>query len=560
MNRSVAKWASALSGLALTTLLMVPEASAHVRPAASVKTGGTLVTEMQWGTIADNFNPFLPAGSNAGGTMGSLYLPLFYNNLVTGQTEPLLGVSYKWVNNLTLEVQTRSGVEWSDGQPFSAADVAFTFNYIKKYPALDLTGIWNGALKSVTATGPNTVVFRFSKPDTPLLYYIEGQVIVPQHIWDKITNPTTYANLHPVGSGPFVLKSYTPYSVTYVRNPHFWMKGRPYINELVMEADKSNNTTLLDLLNGTVDFSSVYVTDVPRLFVARDPAVNHYWWPSTGINALYLNTQEYPFNNPLVRKAIAYALNTKLITQRTYFGAVGDANPTGLVSGQIKQWFDPSLKSLEYRYDPAEARKLLKEAGFKWNSSGQLETANGSVLPTYNILVGAGWTDYISMAQIISQELQAIGLSTTVQQEPWDTYESSVLSGRYDMVISWGSGGGSTPYYLYYQEFYPTFSAKQIGQTAVSDWSRFTSPVITQALNSYAATSNLAVQKQDIATIERQVLENVPFIPLNGRPNGFLVYQTRQFVGWPSPSDPYNMADPPDQVGAFFLYINIHLK
>ncbi len=528
--------------------------------AAGVKTGGTLYTAMPWGTIADNFNPFLPSGSNAGGTLSAIYEPLFYDNSVNGQLVPLLGTGYKWEDhNLKLVITTRSGVKWTDGTSFTAQDVAFTFNYLRKYPVLDLSRIWSTGLTSVTASGPNTVTFTFAKANTPAFFYIAGQAVVPAHIWSKVNNPSTFTNPHPVGTGPFTLQSFSPYVVKYVKNPHYWMSGRPYIHALVIEAVKSNDTSLFDILKHNIQFTYTAITDVAKTFAARNPAVNHYWWPVNNTNLLYMNTQESPFSSTAFRRAVAEALNTKLIATRAYYGAIGPANQAALVPGQVKEWFNPALKHLEYRYSPALAKQTLKKAGFKWTSTHQLESARGNPLPSFRILVGAGWTDFITMAQVISNELQAIGISTTIDQEPWGTYESSLLTGRYDMAICWGAGSGPTPYYDYEQSLGSQYSAKQIGQVAVSDWSRFTRPVIDQALQSFRQTSNLAVQKRDLTTVARIILSEVPFVPLTNRPN-FFDYQTATFVGFPNAHDPYNAGDPPDASGAELMYTQVHLK
>lgn len=550
--------AALASGLAVS--LVMGAGLAAAASAQSVKSGGTLYTAMPWGTIPDNFNPFLPAGSNAGGTMSIIYETLFYDNVVNGQITPILGTSYTWSeHNLKLVITTRSHVRWSDGTPFSARDVAFTFNYIHKNPALDIYGIWTSGLKAVVATGPDTVTFTFSKPDTPIFYFITEQVIVPEHIWATVKDPSTFTNTHPVGSGPFTLTSYSPYEVAYLKNPHYWMTGRPYLHSVVIEAVKSNNTPLLDLIKGTIGFTYTYVPDIPRTYAARDPAVNKYWWPVTNVNILYMNTQESPFTELVFRRAVARALNTSLIAQRAYYGAIGPANEAAVFPGQVKPWFNPALKALQWHYNPAGARKILAQAGYKWNSSGQIESPHGNSLPTFRILVGAGWTDFITMAQIIASELKTLGISTVIDQEPYSTYESSILTGRYDMAISWGAAAGPAPYYLYDQGLGSWYSAKRIGQTAVSDWARFTSPAIDRALLTYQSTSSPAVQRQAMSTIERIVLTQVPFVPLTNRPN-FFDYQVRQFTGFPDAANPYNAGDPPDSSGADLMYVNVHLK
>jgi peptide/nickel transport system substrate-binding protein len=225
----------------------------------------------------------------------------------------------------------------------------------------------------------------------------------------------------------------------------------------------------------------------------------------------------------------------------------------------VKQWFSSSLSSLEWTYSVTKAKAILKAAGYKWSSSGQLESPAGVVYPSYTVLIGGpGWTDYISQADNVSAELKAIGISSTVVQEPYSTYANDLDLGNFTFAISWGNGNGSTPYYQYFYMFSPSESAP-IGKVANSNWERFTSPTITNALSSYASSSSASVQLADMATIEKAVLTNVPVVPLTGRGN-WLVYQTRTFTGFPSVSDPYNDGSASDQEGSMLTYVNVYQK
>jgi peptide/nickel transport system substrate-binding protein len=560
MKRS--RWLAVLASVATLSLGMtaLPAASAG---AAAVKYGGTLHIVMPWGSILDNFNPLTPGGtgSTAGGTGSLLYEPLFYDNPVTGKITPLLGTAYKWAdNNLEFVVTTRSGVQWSDGQPFSAADVAFTFNYLKKYPALDTNAFWKTPLQSVTATGPNTVVFKFASAYTPIYFNLIGQEIVPEHIFSKVTNPTKFINSKPVGTGPYLLKSYSSFQVSYVKNPHYWMPGEPYLNGVVMTAVKSNTTAELLVLNGDAAWTYDAITDPNKTFVAASPANNHYWWPTVALNLLYFNTTEAPFNNVAVRKAIAEDLNLPVITERAYFGALPTADATAITNGQLSQWVPSAVKSQEWKSGVSAAMSTLTAAGYKV-VGGKLESSSGTVYPTFNLLIGGpGWTDYISMAQTISQELKSIGINTNVVQDVFATYYSALQTGHFDLAISWSNNNGPTPYY----EYDYLLSSKQsaaIGSTAASNWERFTSPSIDAALTSYASTSNATVQQQDMTTIEKSILTNVPVVALNARPNWF-DYSTKYFAGWPNASNPYNSGDAPDAFGGGgeLMYLNVHLR
>jgi peptide/nickel transport system substrate-binding protein len=545
--------------------VFVPE----ITNAASGTSGATFTVAQPWGTIPDNFNPYAPSGSNAPGTHSCLYQSLYYINAATGAQTPLLATGYSWsANNLALTVTTRSGVTWSDGTAFTAADVAFTFNYLKANPALDVNGIWTSPLTSVTASGPNTVVFDFSKPDTPeavaILYGTDGAPtdILPQHIWSTITTPATYTDTSPIATGPFTLGSFSGTSVVYTKNPNYFDATKPSIGSVVFNSVDSDTTAELELENGTIDMSYDYITDAAATFVAKSPSTNVAFWPSVSANYLYMNDAKAPFNNVAFRKAVAEDMNTKFIASRAYFGALSPATggaESAVTGPQVAQWFSSSLKNLEYSYSVKKAKATLTAAGFKWSKSGKLLSTKGKALPKMTVLIGGpGWTDYISAADNISNELKSIGIDTTVVQEPYSTYANDLDKGLYTFAESWGNGNNSTPYYQYYYMFNPSESAP-IGKVASSDWERFTSPVITKALATYSGSSSLTVQKTAMAAIEKTVLTDVPLVPLTGRGN-WLDYQTSQFTGFPTAASPYNDGSASDQEGAMLVYLNVTAK
>ena len=163
--------------------------------------------------LTQTFNPF--SATSTGYTLHSTnlyYEPLFFFNILNPNQAPMpmLATAYSCSNGgKTLTLTTRSGVKWSDGKPFSAADVAFTFNLLMKNPALAQTG--TPAPTSATATGPNTVVLNVRRsPQYGNLFLIGTQAIVPQHVWQSVSNPATYADANPVGTGPYVLGQVHP--------------------------------------------------------------------------------------------------------------------------------------------------------------------------------------------------------------------------------------------------------------------------------------------------------------------------------------------------------------
>src|SRR5258708_10392402 len=148
------------------------------------------------------FSPYNGSGSLL--SEGFVYEPLvFVNPLQNGKTTPMLATSWAWgPGNTSLTFTIRKGVKFSDGTLLTPADVVFTFNMLKKYPALDLPGDWP-TLSSVTQSGSDQVTMNFATAAVPYFYYIADQTpIVPEHIWPQISTPAAYAAPHPSPTHP----------------------------------------------------------------------------------------------------------------------------------------------------------------------------------------------------------------------------------------------------------------------------------------------------------------------------------------------------------------------
>jgi len=527
---------------------------------SNVKYGGTLKIVLPDGPLQYSLNPFM--GNNSTLPTSFIYESLFFVNL-TGDVTNMLGTSYTWTdNNTELDVTIRQGVKWSDGVPFTPQDVVFTFNYLKANPSIDLNGIWSSAndLVSVTATG-NTVIFKLSQPNMAIFQYLVGEPIIPEHIWANITDPSKYTNPNPVGTGPFVFKSFNQptNTVTYVKNPNYWMTGRPYLDSVVVTSVNSNDICTLDLIKHEYDMSNLYIPGVEQTYISKDPANNKIWWPILGNNHLIFNDAKYPFTIPDFRKAISMALNRSFILTSLYGPQFSQyENPT-LITYPLRSWLDPTLTPLAsslVAYNPKAAQDLLASIGFKKNSAGLLTDPDGKVLPTYTLSVVTGWTDWVQAEAIMAQELKEIGLQVNPVQQSFGQYYSSLQTGTFDMSITW-LNLGINPYTPYYFAFSPTQTAP-IGQVASSNFSRYTNPLITDALQVFNSTSDPRLQRQAIYTIERIVLDDLPLAALLPVPM-WDVYQTSTLTGFPDDQYPYYMVGS-IQVAPEILALNIHLK
>jgi len=506
----------------------------------SFKYGGTVSYMGQSGPVTLNFNPFSPTALAA---VGEIYEPLFHS--YTNPITPVLGVNYKWEdNNLKLIVKTRSNVEWSDGVPFTAKDVAFTFNLLKKYPVLDLNGIWSPTtdLQSVEASGTNLVIFTFSAPNVPFFPILVEQTIVPEHIWSKIDDPQTWTNPNPVGTGPFLFSTFDAANgiTTLVRNPNYWLKGRPYIDKFVEVAiTGSQAPALLKMLKGDLTAALMTMPNVYDEWVNKNPLTNKFIEPINGYEVLLFNTTKYPFSIPEFRKALALAINKSLCKQGAY-GSARDVASVLAIPPSQQEWIDPTLTSLASSlnvYDPTRAQEMLASIGFKKNAQGQLCDPDGTPLPSYTLICVGGWADFTTMSNIISSELKTLGINATVSLETQASWYLALEKGLFDMSTCWDNGFGSTPYYMFDEMLNPQLSAP-IGQVAVTNFTRYSNPIVTAALKIYQTSSDLRLQKQAIYTIERIFLDDMPYIPLTTS-NSSYEFLEKDFIGWPSDSNPY---------------------
>lgn len=560
--------AAAFAGGAKEKAASSPSSSSSSMSAttSSSVNGGTLDLGGSAATyINATFNPFSPTTDPG---IYFVYQSLEYVNPENGVVTPLLATGSKWSdNNLKFDVTLNPNATWNDGTPFTAQDVAFTFDLLKKFPALDLQGIWApiSELTSVDAVGQHQVVFTFSKPNVPEAFYILRTPILPEHIWSAISDPVKFKNSdNPVGTGPFVRTSYSVSNnvETFSKNTNYWQSGEPYVGKIRLIGQVSNEAGFLQMRKGETVENDIAIEEPQREWVNLDPQHNLLFWPVYGVNVLFINTAVAPFNDVNFRKAIDLAINKHMLEQRAYFGTGGyNISQTAVIPSQRPQWYDPSLKSQDQQlvsYDPAKALQVLESAGYKKTSNG-LIMPDGSPVPTITLLDVSGDTDYITMAQVISQELKDnLGIPINVVQETYSTYKTQLVSGNFQLAIGHPPIQGPSPYFIYDSMFYSGFAAP-VGQNAISNYDRYTNPTLDKALEQYGASSDPAVQQQAMHTIEKIMLNDIPTVVLTER-TGFDLYNSTEFVGWPSIKDPYSHGWNGSGLGMELVVLKVHKR
>lgn len=493
------------------------------------------------GPFTDNFNPFFTSSVTAEqGMLANIYEPLMQYDLVkSGVIYPWLATAWKWSDSgkkLTLTIRT--GVKWSDGKPLSASDVAYTFELMKKYAALNTQGV---IFSSAVATSPTTVVINFANPSYAEQFPISQVYIVPQHIWSKIANPTTYINASPVGSGPYLLKSYSSQEVALTRNPNYWQAGEPKVPELLYPAYDSNTSADLALEDGQVDWASLYIEDYQKLFLGKSPYNGIYNAPVGDWN-ICPNLTEAPLNNVVVRRALNEAVNRPAIIQLGESGYydLPATSATGLITPNWTSDIAPAYKSDLLRYDPSAAKSLLESIGFKMGSGGILNTPSGSPF-TLSLVLPAPFTDWVTDASLIKEEMAAAGIGINIETVSFAEYSNDEATGSYGLTFC-GQFQDYAPEPLLAYLLDDSLTAP-IGKAAVGDPERWISPATESALRSFSSTLSAGVQTVALDELEGQMVKDVPVIPLMFQAGGG-EFTSQAYVGWPSPSNPYEIDSP----------------
>jgi peptide/nickel transport system substrate-binding protein len=511
--------------------------------------GGKLVIDNESGsTWTCHFNPFNPAVSLT--SFGFQYEPLeFVDILKSGPSAvtPWLAAGSQWSNGYkTLTFTIRAGVKWSDGQPFSAKDVAYTFNAMRSDKAIDLQALWaadGGPVTSVTLKGSDQVVFTFNAPSQSYFYYIADQTpIIPQHIWAKLDQSKLHAynDPNPVGTGPYLMSNCAPQNIKYLRNPHYWQSTPshpvPAIEEVDYPAFLSNTPANLYLSQGQAQWGGQYIPNIQSFYIGKDPAHRHYWFPPVLNVSLVPNLSNHLLGELPVREALSLAIDRGVVSRLGESGYQQAANQTGVVLPTYQSWYDSSLPATTY--NPAKAQQILKSAGFTKGSDGIFKDRSGNRL-AFTIKTISGFSDWDASLQVITQELKAVGIAVTVQDENSGPYTTDLQSGNFQLAYA-GSGGpapiaGPSPYY----ELRGLLFSGNIGST---NYSRYKSAATDALFDKYPAVS-LAQQIQIMHQVEKVMVADIPFIPVTEGVDWYQ-YDTSHFSGWPTASNPYAQPSP----------------
>jgi peptide/nickel transport system substrate-binding protein len=317
----------------------------------------------------------------------------------------------------------RPGVKWHDGEDFTSADVAYSIATLKKVHPRGSSTFAN--VQQVETPDPLTAVIVLSKPAPYLIkaFAAAESPIIPRHLYegtDPLTNPHNSA---PVGTGPYVFDKWVRGSyILYKRNPNYWDKSKPYLDQLVVRFIPDAAARSLAFETGEADLgyrTPVALSDLERLKklpqLGFETKGNSY---SFNVTSLQFNLDEAHFKDIRVRQAVAHVIDAKVILRVAYYG-YGQVTASPIAPG-IKAYHDTAASP--YGLDLNKANALLDEAGYPRGSDG----TRFSVVLDYNPIS----EDLRQTAEYLRSALAKVGIAVTLRSQDLSAFVKRVYTDR----------------------------------------------------------------------------------------------------------------------------------
>lgn len=528
----------ALVAIGLFTLRSAPDAGPSGGAAAGRPSrGGELTAAIR--QDPPTFNRYAERGGD--NTVAALS-HLLWGRLVrvnpeTGELEPWL--AERWSpssDGLTWTLTLRDGLRWSDGRPFSAADVTFSFEalYDERSPSsIRSSMLVGGRPLGVAAPDARTVVLTFPAPFGPALRILDNLVIYPRHKLEPALRAGTFAEAWGVATppadivslGPFRLASYTPAErIVLERNPHYWRREGdeqlPFLDGLTLAIVRDPNTEILRIRGGQIDISSREVRPEDLAALRRDEAEGRVQLAEAGVgldpNMLWFNLRpDAHANDPRrawlqsedFRKAISHAVDRQALVDQVYLGA--GVPIYGPVTPGAKEWYVDDLP--RFAYDSARARAILTGTlGFQdANGDGLLEDRGGRPV-RFSILTQQQDTIRLRTSSVLQAQLRRAGIEVDVVGLDPGSIVERWSAGQYDAIYFGVEASSHDPannldFWLSSGGFHVWHAGQQ---TPATDWEARIDALMQRQI----ATTDQAERRRLYAEAQRIFAEHVPIL------------------------------------------------
>jgi peptide/nickel transport system substrate-binding protein len=452
-----------LAGLAAAALLVGQPAGQFAGGSAqATDSSSTTTLNVLADTQMNTFNPFLTLGNAEFDVTGSIYPAL---TMLDNSGKPIPYLADSWTTSsdgLTWTFKIHPGLTWTDGQPLTAKDAAWTFNLIMHNATAAYA---NGSLvqnfASVTAPDDTTLVIKTKKPQANMLYLsipISGVPIVPEHIWSReVANLKNNRNMDfpVVGYGPFILTGFeTNQFAELTANKDFFL-GAPNYDKVVINYFSNSDAAAAALTSGQLDQIHA-LTPAQYEALSGKPDVMTYQTQSDGWTAVEINpgaktntgrpigTGDPILRDIRVRRAIALGIDRQELVDKVLRGngIVG----AGYLPPGYPQFFWKPTASEALDYDPARAEQMLDQAGYTMGPDGVRVAPNGEPLE-FRLGIHSDDATDAAIAPYLKEWMSNIGIKLDVESMSFDQLNDNLAKGDWDMLMD-GWTTGPDPSYL----------------------------------------------------------------------------------------------------------------
>jgi len=460
--------------------------------------------------LSDNVKTIDPIGSPSVDAASERVRALMFNSLVKKDEKfdyvPELASNIQRSDDgLTFTFMLRDGVTFHDGRPFTSADAKYTLDTVLGNSFAKSASFFEGVganrtayVKSVEAPDAHTLVIQLNKQWTGLLPNLVPIAIIPKDSYES-------QKTHPLGTGPFKFKTYdsSQQVVDMEANTAYW-DGPPRIPSLRVRVISDSNAMQAELRSGRVDIAPLPTSLSPDAIQAlsQDPNLSVHKFAGSNLNLLTFNTAEAPLDNVKVRQAIAYAIDRE--------GMIRD-----LVQGQGKiahsilpeeSW--AYTQGQTYRFDPAMAKKLLDEAGFRDpdGDGPQMRFAKPIIFRISGSSASAR-----QYAGVIQNYLKDLGIPVSIETSELNVLFESLRRGQFQMTYGQWVGGNQDP--IFYRDLFAS-SEIPTETRASRNRSRYRNAELDQILDEAGNTYDHAKAQPLYARAQEIVSRDVPVFPL----------------------------------------------
>lgn len=446
--------------------------------------------------------------TNATTTDGTIYTltSKLFDGLVSydAQRQPVPRLATGWSvsdDGLTWTFDLRPGVLWHDGQPFGAADVAYSLQEVwRKYNSRGV--ITFAPVREVQTPTPLRVVLRLDRPAPYLLgalSSIDAQVL-PRHLYEGSNPLSNPHNTRPIGTGPFRFARWERgVAIELVRNEQYWDAGKPHLDGLVFRIVPDLSAASAALETNAIQLASVALSNVARLRGVPQLKVSEIDAPySPGLVGFEFNLERPVLQDVRVRQAFAHAIDRDFIVRNIYFGFARPA--FSAFPASMAEFYDDSVP--RYPFDLKRAEALLDEAGLPRGADGIRLTLHNDPNPA---------NETLQIAHYVRASLAKIGVRLVIRNQDFPEYVNRVYTRRdFDTTLIAATAGPDPV--LGTQRFYHSGNFKP--GIAFSNGARYANPEVDALLDAAQAQIDPAKRRALYHRFQQQVMSDLPKIPL----------------------------------------------